>query len=477
MAAPYYGMIDEVHVVLVDDDKEFVNNMVDLLKSYDYKVIVVGTALDAMAMLSKGKQKIDVMILNIHSSNTLSFHLLARVVALDIISLVVWDEQNELVVKKAFDEGAYLCLKKPFDKDITKYIWQFVVGEKLKREKARKGFENNKNQMNKIVKRKNCTEWTEALHAKFMEAVQLLGEGRCYPKEILEVMNVPGLTRMQVASHLQKCRRNDWRSPEERKSLHRPLGQGSSSDFHESRSSFKKFGTMPHLQIKEPNLNCNPNNTQRNSNHSFPNLSTNNTFAREESPFQQQFYRPQLHVQSPYLSNFNPFSNPFLSIQNTISGGLQQQQQQRPLFGMLYSQGLQGPIIKNTNYRSDVVINNGHHHTQSDYTLNSIVAQGATYSGNGIVSSRNIRNEISNGYNLNISMDNVTSYSSNATMCDTYVGNVAINGLEEANPNFQQYIGEPNISKMNNPFQKLEPPSASLHNEQDNDFDQVYYDD
>ncbi|PHU06798.1 hypothetical protein BC332_23287 [Capsicum chinense] len=427
MAAPYYGMIDEVHVVLVDDDKEFVNNMVDLLKSYDYKedtpywtkllallctycdsqdvidragsmiyngksrhikwrhntirellsseiitvdyvrskdnvlipltkdpsrkgvksslkgmdlrprtshhcVMVVGTALDAMAMLSKGKQKIDVMILNIHSSNTLSFHLLARVVALDIISLVVWDEQNELVVKKAFDEGAYLCLKKPFDKDITKYIWQFVVGEKLKREKARKGFENNKNQMNKIVKRKNCTEWTEALHAKFMEAVQLLGEGRCYPKEILEVMNVPGLTRMQVASHLQKCRRNDWRSPKERKSLHRPLGQGSSSDFHESRS-------------------------------------------------------------------------------------------------------------------------------------------------NGIVSSRNIRNEISNGYNLNVSMDNVTSYSSNATMYDTYVGNVAINGLEEENPNVQQYIGEPNISNMNNPFQKLEPPSASLHNEQDNDFDQVYYDD
>ncbi|KAM3340968.1 hypothetical protein P3S68_028603 [Capsicum galapagoense] len=269
--------------------------------------MVVGTALDAMAMLSKGKQTIDVMILNIHSSNTLSFHLLARVVALDIISLVVWDEQNELVVKKAFDEGAYLCLKKPFDKDITKYIWKFVVGEKIKREKAREGFKNNKNQMNKIVKRKNCTEWTEALHAKFMEAIQLLGEGRCYPKEILEVMNVPDLTRMQVASHLQKCRPNDWRSPEGRKYLHGPL----------------------------------------------------------ESPFQQHFYRPQLHVQSPYLSNFNPFSNPFLSIQNTISGGLQQQQQQRSLFGMLYSQGLQGPIIKNNNYRYDVVINR------------------ATYSGSG----------------------------------------------------------------------------------------------
>lgn len=25
----------------------------------------------------------------------------------------------------------------------------------------------------------------------------------CYPTDILEIMNVPGLTRMQVASHLQ----------------------------------------------------------------------------------------------------------------------------------------------------------------------------------------------------------------------------------------------------------------------------------
>ncbi|KAH0730138.1 hypothetical protein KY289_001326 [Solanum tuberosum] len=44
---------------------------------------------------------------------------------------------------------------------------------------------------------------TVDLHAKFKEATQQLGEGRCLPKEILEIMNVPGLTRMQVVSYLQ----------------------------------------------------------------------------------------------------------------------------------------------------------------------------------------------------------------------------------------------------------------------------------
>lgn len=37
MASPNYGTIKEVHVLLVDNDKEFVTEMINLLKSYDYK--------------------------------------------------------------------------------------------------------------------------------------------------------------------------------------------------------------------------------------------------------------------------------------------------------------------------------------------------------------------------------------------------------------------------------------------------------
>ncbi|XP_057789995.1 two-component response regulator-like APRR2 [Salvia miltiorrhiza] len=66
------------------------------------------------------------------------------------------------------------------------------------------------------IRSKVWTEWTQELHDKFMFAVRQLGPGRCYPKDILEVMNVPGLTRMQVASHLQKCRIGSWTPPNER---------------------------------------------------------------------------------------------------------------------------------------------------------------------------------------------------------------------------------------------------------------------
>ncbi|XP_055808333.1 uncharacterized protein LOC129876881 isoform X1 [Solanum dulcamara] len=37
MATGYYGMIEELHVVLVDHEQENTTEMVDLLKSYDYE--------------------------------------------------------------------------------------------------------------------------------------------------------------------------------------------------------------------------------------------------------------------------------------------------------------------------------------------------------------------------------------------------------------------------------------------------------
>ncbi|XP_059295419.1 two-component response regulator ORR26-like [Lycium ferocissimum] len=112
---------------------------------------------------------------------------------------------------------------------------------------------------NKAAVEKVFAEWTIDLHTKFMKVVQQIGEGSCYPLDILKVMNVHGLTKMQVASHLQKCRNNNWRAPDERKSICHLPGQGSSSR-SQQRSSFKKFGRMPHLQTNIPS----PQQQQRN---------------------------------------------------------------------------------------------------------------------------------------------------------------------------------------------------------------------
>ncbi|CAJ2674334.1 unnamed protein product [Trifolium pratense] len=48
--------------------------------------------------------------------------------------------------------------------------------------------------------------WSVELHQQFVSAVNQLGLDKAVPKKILELMNVPGLTRENVASHLQKFR-------------------------------------------------------------------------------------------------------------------------------------------------------------------------------------------------------------------------------------------------------------------------------
>ncbi|KAI3913709.1 hypothetical protein MKW98_011770 [Papaver atlanticum] len=47
--------------------------------------------------------------------------------------------------------------------------------------------------------------WTAELHNHFLEAVEKLGVDKGVPKRILEYMRIPGLTRENIASHLQVC--------------------------------------------------------------------------------------------------------------------------------------------------------------------------------------------------------------------------------------------------------------------------------
>lgn len=57
----------------------------------------------------------------------------------------------------------------------------------------------------RAVKRSRLV-WTKVLHKRFEDAVNQLGVDRAVPKTIMQIMNVEGLTRENVASHLQKYR-------------------------------------------------------------------------------------------------------------------------------------------------------------------------------------------------------------------------------------------------------------------------------
>ncbi|XP_022945207.1 two-component response regulator-like APRR2 isoform X2 [Cucurbita moschata] len=58
----------------------------------------------------------------------------------------------------------------------------------------------------KVSGKKLKVDWTPELHRKFVQAVEQLGVNQAIPSRILELMKVEGLTRHNVASHLQKYR-------------------------------------------------------------------------------------------------------------------------------------------------------------------------------------------------------------------------------------------------------------------------------
>ncbi|CAN1195639.1 Two-component response regulator-like APRR2 [Linum perenne] len=64
----------------------------------------------------------------------------------------------------------------------------------------------NTSGVTKANRKKTKVDWTADLHRKFVQAVEQLGVDQAIPSKILELMKVEGLTRHNVASHLQKYR-------------------------------------------------------------------------------------------------------------------------------------------------------------------------------------------------------------------------------------------------------------------------------
>ncbi|KAL9226615.1 hypothetical protein vseg_002405 [Gypsophila vaccaria] len=63
----------------------------------------------------------------------------------------------------------------------------------------------DENGLNRAMKRPRLV-WTPQLHKRFVDVIEHLGIDKAVPKTIMEMMNVDGLTRENVASHLQKYR-------------------------------------------------------------------------------------------------------------------------------------------------------------------------------------------------------------------------------------------------------------------------------
>lgn len=73
-------------------------------------------------------------------------------------------------------------------------------------ESSASGFDNSPDEHSARTLKRPRLVWTPQLHKRFVDVVSHLGIKNAVPKTIMQLMNVEGLTRENVASHLQKYR-------------------------------------------------------------------------------------------------------------------------------------------------------------------------------------------------------------------------------------------------------------------------------
>ncbi|WVZ79401.1 hypothetical protein U9M48_026981 [Paspalum notatum var. saurae] len=222
-----------MRVLAVDDDRVSLMILERQLQCCNYNVTTAMDVETAMAMLRERKNgdQFDLVISDVVMPDVDGFKFL-ELIGLEMdLPVIMLSANNETeTMMKGIMHGACDYLVKPVRLEQLRGIWTHVMksnkteqklqhGDEDKCEKdganhTRKYSKKNKKDVsgvdadmeNKSTQKRQRIQWSAPLHQKFVEAFNLIGMDRAVPKKILELMNVEGLSRENVASHLQKYR-------------------------------------------------------------------------------------------------------------------------------------------------------------------------------------------------------------------------------------------------------------------------------
>ncbi|CAK7326819.1 unnamed protein product [Dovyalis caffra] len=229
-----------LRVLVVDDDITCLRLLEKMLRRCLYHVTTCSRATAALELLRERKGCFDVVLSDVHMPDMDGFKLLEHVgLEMDLPVIMMSADGRTSAVMRGIRHGACDYLIKPIREEELKNIWQHVIRKKWNENKEQDhsgSFEDNDRHKRgnddaenassvnegaegrSIAKEDDDTDlenddpsaskkprvvWSVELHQQFVSAVNQLGIDKAVPKRILELMNVPGLTRENVASHLQ----------------------------------------------------------------------------------------------------------------------------------------------------------------------------------------------------------------------------------------------------------------------------------
>ncbi|KAK8470628.1 hypothetical protein PHAVU_003G017000 [Phaseolus vulgaris] len=237
-----------LRVLVVDDDATTLRIIEQMSIRCRYRVTTCTEATVALNLLRERKGCFDVVLSDVHMPDMDGYKLLEHVgLEMDLPVIMMSGDSTTSAVMKGIRHGACDYLIKPVREEELRNIWQHVVrkiwnenkehdnsgsmedsdwnkrgnddteytssvadaAEVVKGPKKRSSLKEEDIELESddpATSKKPRVVWSVELHQQFVSAVNQLGLDKAVPKRILELMNVPGLTRENVASHLQKFR-------------------------------------------------------------------------------------------------------------------------------------------------------------------------------------------------------------------------------------------------------------------------------
>ncbi|CAA7058823.1 unnamed protein product [Microthlaspi erraticum] len=234
-----------LRVLVFDEDPQYLLELEKYLQESQYEVTGCNDEKKAMFLLCNHRNRFDVAIIEAKNSDGEIFRLISEIGSeLDLPIIIISKDDSVKSVINWMKNGACDYLLKPLRPEDLRLMFKYVakktqvrrsvavageaeekaaaeksssVGDSTIRNpnKRKRGIyldgetdeDQNDHDRDSTTKKRRVV-WDEHLHSKFMEAVEYLGAAKAVPKKILERMNVDGITRENVASHLQKYRLN-----------------------------------------------------------------------------------------------------------------------------------------------------------------------------------------------------------------------------------------------------------------------------
>lgn len=225
----YHQFPAGLKVLVVDDDPLCLKIVEHQLRRCNYEVTTCPNGKKALELLRDKTSHFDLVLSDVYMPDMDGFKLLEHIgLELDLPVIMMSSNGETSVVLRGVTHGAVDFLIKPVRVEELRNVWQHVVrrsstrvkdpmmlcmkgdGEddesvsdsrqdKKRKEPRRDSEDGNATKKPRVV-------WSVEMHQQFVQAVNQLGIDKAVPKRILDLMNVEGLTRENVASHLQKYR-------------------------------------------------------------------------------------------------------------------------------------------------------------------------------------------------------------------------------------------------------------------------------